>query len=41
MSLLNRMGYVKYKFSISGKISQSQFIELREVLLADIIAEVW
>ena len=40
MSLLNRMGYVKRKASTSGKISQSQYVELREVFLADIAAEV-
>ena len=39
MSLLNRMGYVKRKASTSGKIPQLQYVELREVFLADIAAE--
>ena len=31
ISLLNRKGYVKCKASTSGKIPQSQYVELREV----------
>ena len=34
------MGYVKRKASTSGKVPQSQYVELREVFLADIAAEV-
>ena len=39
-SLLTRMGYVKRKFSTSGKISSSQFEESKEIFLADLAVEV-
>ena len=39
-SLLSRMGYVKRKCSTSGKIPPTRFEELREIFLADVVAEV-
>ena len=39
-SLLNRMGFVKRKCSISGKISLARFDESKDIFLADVAAEV-
>ena len=39
-SLLNRMGYVKRKCSNAGKITVSEFDEVKDVFLADVAAEV-
>ena len=39
-SLLQRMGFVKKKSSMSGKISLAQFDESKEIFLADVAAKV-
>jgi len=39
-SLLARMGFVKRKYSTSGKIPLAHFERVKEVFLADVTAEV-